>query len=255
MDAGVFQEDPLRQKFNLIDVNRVLADLHISGLNRASLEYIDKKVAEQLAAGVQPVPQSKAKAVAKSRAQAMRDRHRLAEAPAADDGAVDYRVLYQDLRKQHQRLKKKHTRTQSKLIQVRTSNRNTRRRVRRAKKSNIKLKSKYKESARNLVTAQHYYEANPHRKRRKKTSRSRVSVPGGYKIGIKRNKGHAGSEAVLSHLEASFKKHTPPKWERLLAANLLLQARDWYHRLKPPHRPSKGLCSLVKPIRALYILT
>ena len=47
----------------------------------------------------------------------------------------------------------------------------------------------------------------PRRARPKKTERGVVSLEGGYRCAMKRNMGHAGADALLSHIDGDISRH------------------------------------------------
>ena len=56
---------------------------------------------------------------------------------------------------------------------------------------------------------------------------TRVSICGGYRLAIQRNIAHTGAKSLMRIVDARFNKCTLFRWERLLAANLVLQHRQW----------------------------
>ena len=66
------------------------------------------------------------------------------------------------------------------------------------------------------------------RKRRADATRHMVSMLGGYQLALKRNLGHASASSLVMHLDAGVGVKPVYRWERILGANIMAQARSFY---------------------------
>ena len=72
------------------------------------------------------------------------------------------------------------------------------------------------------------------KRRRRRTTTIRqtrdgvISLTGGYSLAIRRNSGHAGTNAMAAAVEAGFSRQAINRWETLLGANAIAQSRAFY---------------------------
>eukprot|EP00959_Pyramimonas_sp_CCMP1952_P473995 9502696-Pyramimonas_sp.AAC.1 len=55
-----------------------------------------------------------------------------------------------------------------------------------------------------------------------------MSTCGGYSLAFKRNRGHAGCEALLAHIDAPLSRYSVQRWEHLLGAACVVKSRIWF---------------------------
>ena len=71
---------------------------------------------------------------------------------------------------------------------------------------------------------------HPHLTLSLKDGPDRVSVHGGYMLGVNRSGAHSGSQTLICHTQCPHSRQTIYKWERLLSANLQVQSQHWFER-------------------------
>ena len=163
--------------------------------------------------------------VAGRRGAAAGRRRRLGPAAAPAVPALTYDELLARnrlLEKQNRRLKKQNEALRLKAKPIYNARRATGRWKDRCVASRQNAKRKQSEIDGKLFT-------KPlKRHKRKKRVRWCLSVRGGYRLAIKRNLGHCNTATLMKIVETNVSKWALNNWERLLAANIVVQSRQWY---------------------------
>ena len=67
-----------------------------------------------------------------------------------------------------------------------------------------------------------------YKKRHTSSAHFKMSRRGGYRLAIKRNQGHVGSEALVQQQECATGRQTVSRWQRILTAAILLVSHRYY---------------------------
>ena len=94
----------------------------------------------------------------------------------------------------------------------------------RENQNNLKVQAEMFRQAQDSVSFLKNY-----RTRRKNSVYFQLSRRGGYRLAMKRNQGHVGSEALAQQLEVRMSRQTVNRWERILASTFSKNSFDFYN--------------------------